>query len=188
MKSNLALLPASSRTLTNAIPLDVALVDASGNHITSIGGTGGTSSDFGAAFPSSGTAAGFKDSTGANLAAGNLDASGNLKVNVVAGGAAGSAPATAAQTVVAVDGANHTALASSALRLGAAFHNKSLVGVTLYCGATAGPAAVSAYLLPGERGTLISLFGCLYTGRIDAISDAADATSDNGLYVTAFTA
>lgn len=36
------------------------------------GGGGGTSSTFGAAFPSTGTAAGFKDSTGTNMVAGNL--------------------------------------------------------------------------------------------------------------------
>src|SRR5579884_3073 len=43
------------------------------------GGAGGTSSNFGAGFPGTGTAAGAKDS-GGNMAALNLDASGNLKV------------------------------------------------------------------------------------------------------------
>lgn len=46
---------------------------------TTNGGSGGTSSTFGAAFPAIGTAAGFKDA-GNNMAAGNLDGSGNLKV------------------------------------------------------------------------------------------------------------
>lgn len=188
MKSNVGQLAGSSRTLTNAIPLDVALVDANGDHIASIGGTGGTASAFGAAFPANGTAAGFKDSGGTNLAAGNLDASGNLKVNVAAGGAAGNAPTTAALTVIASDASNHTALASSALRQGAAFHNKAVVGFTLKAGATASGSSLSAYLLPGERGTLLTLFGCIYTGRIDAISDVADVTTNAGLYVTEFTA
>jgi len=52
-------------------------------------GGGGTSSAFGAGFPTTGTAIGFKDSTGTNMAAGNLDASGYLKVNVAAGGGSG---------------------------------------------------------------------------------------------------
>src|ERR1700728_4222330 len=43
------------------------------------GSSGGTSSTFGAAFPATGTAAGFISSTG-TMAGGNLDASGNLKV------------------------------------------------------------------------------------------------------------
>jgi hypothetical protein len=41
----------------------VAIVDASGNQITSFGGSGGTASNFGSAFPSSGTAAGWSDGT-----------------------------------------------------------------------------------------------------------------------------
>lgn len=69
--------------------LTVQIVDASGAQVTTFGGAGGTSSNYGSAFPSAGTAVGFKDSSGTNLAAGNLDASGNLKVNVAAGGGAG---------------------------------------------------------------------------------------------------
>lgn len=80
------------------------------------GGSGGTSSTFGAGFPGTGTATGFKDSAGINMEPGNLDASGNLKVNVAAGGAGdgkildgtaagqadvvGSAPAGAEQGLV----------------------------------------------------------------------------------------
>lgn len=55
------------------------------------GGSGGTSSNFGSAFPTAGTAIGFLNSAGTNMAAGNLDASGFLKVNVAAGGAGGGA-------------------------------------------------------------------------------------------------
>lgn len=40
-----------------------ALVDASGNQITSFGGAGGTASNYGSAFPSSGTAVGYSDGT-----------------------------------------------------------------------------------------------------------------------------
>lgn len=43
--------------------LNVAIVDGSGNQITSFGGAGGTSSNFTSAFPSAGTASGFSDGT-----------------------------------------------------------------------------------------------------------------------------
>jgi hypothetical protein len=67
----------------------VAIVDGSGSQVTSFGGAGGTASNFGSTFPAAGTAIGAKDSSGANMAALNLDASGNLKVNVSAGGGSG---------------------------------------------------------------------------------------------------
>lgn len=54
----------------------VAIVDASGNQITSFGGSGGTASNYGSAFPSSGTAAGFTDGT--NMAAGRVGAVANV--------------------------------------------------------------------------------------------------------------
>lgn len=47
-------------------------------------GSGGTASSFGAAFPATGTAAGFISSTG-NMAGANLDASGNLEVSCLVG-------------------------------------------------------------------------------------------------------
>lgn len=50
--------------------------------VSGCGGSGGTSSTFGAAFPTDGTAIGALDSTGTNMVPLNLDASGNLDVNV----------------------------------------------------------------------------------------------------------
>lgn len=50
-------------------------------NVVSGGGSGGTSSNFGAAFPTAGTAVGFKDSTGTNMAAGNLTAAGAVKTD-----------------------------------------------------------------------------------------------------------
>lgn len=41
----------------------IAIVDGSGNQVTSFGGSGGTSSNFGSAFPSAGTAIGVSDGT-----------------------------------------------------------------------------------------------------------------------------
>lgn len=76
--------------VTAASPLAVRLSDGTAFYnATGGGGGGGTASSFGSAFPANGTAAGFKDSTGANLVPANLDAAGLLKVNVVAGGAGG---------------------------------------------------------------------------------------------------
>lgn len=74
--------PGSSRQAGTAFPLDVSIVDGAGAQVTTFGGTAST---FGTAFPATGTAAGFKDSTGTNMEPGNLDASGNLKVNIAAG-------------------------------------------------------------------------------------------------------
>lgn len=80
------------------------IVDGSGNvigatsnaldvNIKSGGGSGGTASTFGAAFPATGTAIGAKDSGGTNMAALNLDASGNLKVAVTGAGSGGTSSA-----------------------------------------------------------------------------------------------
>lgn len=69
-------------------------LDTAGNlrvNVVTGGGSGGTSATFGSAFPSTGTAAGFKD-TSNNLAAGNLDSSGNLKVSGGATQATNSVP------------------------------------------------------------------------------------------------
>lgn len=55
------------------------------------GGGGGTSSNFGSAFPTAGTAIGAKSSSGSLMSPLNLDSSGNLLVNVAAGGAGGGA-------------------------------------------------------------------------------------------------
>jgi hypothetical protein len=43
--------------------LSVQVVDGSGNQVTTFGGSGGTASNFGSAFPSTGTAVGFTDGT-----------------------------------------------------------------------------------------------------------------------------
>src|SRR5271166_337822 len=75
---------------TNAQTSPLTL-DTSGNlrvNVTAGGGSGGTSSTIGAAYPGTATAAGAK-SSGGNLAAFNLDSSGYLYVNVAAGGAGG---------------------------------------------------------------------------------------------------
>jgi hypothetical protein len=77
-----------SRTGTTA--LGVVIEDTAGNAITSFGGGGSSGSTFGAAFPATGTAVGFKN--GANLQPGTVDASGNLNVNI--GASSASVPVT----------------------------------------------------------------------------------------------
>jgi hypothetical protein len=76
---------------TAANTATVTSVDANHNaidvNIASGGGSGGTASNFGAAFPATGTAAGFSDGT--NMLPGTLDASGFLKINCAAGCVAG---------------------------------------------------------------------------------------------------
>jgi hypothetical protein len=77
----------SSPTYTTGNRADLQ-TDINGNlkvNIVAGGGSGGTSSTFGASFPSLGSAIGFLNSAGTLMQAGNLDASGNLKVNIAAG-------------------------------------------------------------------------------------------------------
>src|ERR1700749_4316335 len=62
--------------------------DNQGNLLVNIAAgqnAGGTSSTYGAAFPAAGTAIGFLNNAGTGMQAGQLDGSGNLKVNIVAG-------------------------------------------------------------------------------------------------------
>jgi len=53
----------TSRVTGSSRPLEIAVVDASGNQITSFGGSGGTASNFTSAVPSTGTAVGYSDGT-----------------------------------------------------------------------------------------------------------------------------
>jgi hypothetical protein len=64
-------------------PLSVQVLDASGNQVTAFGGTGGTASNFGSAFPTPGTAAGFNDAAG-HMDYALVDASHYLDVDVQA--------------------------------------------------------------------------------------------------------
>jgi hypothetical protein len=80
----------SAPTYTNGQRADFQ-TDASGNlkvNIAAGTNAGGTSSNFSAAFPASGTAAGASDGT--NMRPLLVDGSGNLKVNITAGGVSAS--------------------------------------------------------------------------------------------------
>lgn len=54
---------ATGFSVGSQFPQSVAIVDGSGNQITTFGGAGGTASNFAAAFPATGTAAGMSDGT-----------------------------------------------------------------------------------------------------------------------------
>lgn len=161
-----ALLKGTSRNLTNANPIDVSIVDGSGNQVTSFGGSGGTASNYSSAFPSAGTAVGFKDQSG-NMAPGLLDASGYLEVNVKAGGSSPVQPGTSALTNVSASASSVTLLASNASRLGAVFFNDDTQAPCLIkFGITASATSFTLRLLPGDSYIMAQP---VYTGRIDGI-------------------
>lgn len=167
--------------------LDVAIVDGSGNQVTTFGGAGGTASNFGSAFPSVGTAVGFKDSTGTNMAAGNLDASGNLKI----AGSFSSTPvasATTALTNVAESASSVTVLASNANRLSFRIFNDSDAPVNFKCGAAASATSFTLRVLP--RGDFSTKdIPVNYTGIITGIWDTTPGTVGHAsARITEFTA
>jgi len=98
---------APSYTTGQTSPLSL---DPSGNlrvNVTTGGGTGGTSSTFGAAFPGPGTAIGAKN--GANMVNLVADGSGNLDVNCIVGCAGGAT--SNASSAVATSGTNGATVA-----------------------------------------------------------------------------
>jgi hypothetical protein len=161
-------------------PSDVTTVlrcDATGKLLVAVSGagSGGTSSDFAAAFPTAGTAAGFKNSAGTAMSPGNLDASGNLKV-------AGSlsvtptAAATSALSNVVENLASTTLLAANAARYAFRIENDSDGVLLIKCGTTASPTSFTARILP--RGTFTTAdLGINYTGRIDGIWETTPGTA-----------
>lgn len=159
------------------------LVDATGAVQIGGAGSGGTSSTFGAAFPSAGSAIGFKDSTGALMSPGNLDGAGSLKVAITSGGGSGVSPATATLANVTAASTSATALASNANRVGAVFHNDADAAVYLKFGATASLTSYTIKILSQEH---YELPRAPYTGKIDAIWDANVSTG--ALRVTELTA
>ncbi len=144
------------------------LVDSSGAVQIGGAGSGGTSSSYGSAFPSAGTAAGFKDSSGVNMAPGNLDSGGNLKVAVISGGGAGVSPATATNSTKSFSTSVQTALASNGSRIGAEFMNDADGPCFLKYGTAATTSDFIRKLLPGEH---FNLPRAAYTGTITCIWD-----------------
>lgn len=172
----IAHLRASARKLTNAQPLDVSIVDGSGNQVTSFGGSGGTSAVDESAFTvgsGQGTPLmGIFESSPSTLTNGQVGLVGltntrQLKVS----GSFSSAPITAATSTlssVADNAASTTVLASNANRLCFSLYNDSTSAVFVKCGATASATSFTKKLLPQEAWTTAQL-GVNYTGILDAI-------------------
>lgn len=101
----------------------------------------------------------------------SLDASGNLNVNVAAGG---STPAgTSTLSNVASSASSVTLLSSNSSRLGGMFFNDSTSRVLVKFGTTASATSFTTAIGPQGYFELPAATG-LYSGRIDAIWDAAN--------------
>jgi hypothetical protein len=143
------------------------------------GGGGGTSSTFGAAFPADGTAAGFKDSTGTNMAAGNLTAAGAIKTDT-----------TSVNGVTTLTGAGATG--TGAQRVTAAQDTSTVAGAAplttgIYVtGPSAAALATSALQTTGNTSasTIATNTGTTATG-IGAPADAAYAGSGSASVIAA---
>lgn len=189
----IAHLVASSRKLTNAIPIDVSIVDGSGNQITSFGGgSGGTSSADESAFAVGsgfGTPAmGIFETVPTTLSNGQVGLVGltndrKLKIS----GSFSAAPTTASTstfTSVAENASNVTVLAANANRLGAVLNNMSNSACYLKYGATASSTSFTKRLQPGESHTVLGN----YIGKIDAIWDSAPGVGAAAMIVDELTA
>jgi hypothetical protein len=95
----------STASGSNHQPIDVVIYDTSGNAITSFGGSGGTSSSFGSAFPSTGTAVGASDGT--NMQGLQVESSSNKNLKVALYNGANEASVSAGGAVK-VDGSAAT--------------------------------------------------------------------------------
>lgn len=112
-------------------PATVAIVDASGNQITSFGGSGGTASNFGSTFPTVGTAVGLSDGT--NMLAFRGDNTNGLWANI--------------KTSVLPTGASTAANQSTIITaLGSPFQAGGSIGNTTFAVTNVGTFAVQATL------------------------------------------
>ena len=144
-------------------PLSVQILDGSGNQVTTFGGSGGTASNFGSAFPTVGTAIGAKDSTGTNMASLNLDASGNLKVAVTGAGSGGTS---------AVDESSFTA-GTSAFTPSGGFYQTTATANALTTG------QVGLWQMTAQRAGFVNLrnsSGTELGGTATPLRDAPDGT------------
>lgn len=170
-----------NRNLTNTTALDVAIVDGSGNQITSFGGgSGGTSNADQSAFTVGsgfGTPAmGLFESSPTNVTDGKVGVLGmttdrKLKIS----GSFSSAPITStvsALTLTNDNASSVTVLASNSARLAFALYNDSASAVYIKLGATASATSFIKKMLPREIWTTADL-GVNWTGIIDAIWETA---------------
>lgn len=182
----------TNRTLAQGVPQDVAIVDGSGNQITTFGGAGGTSSVDESAFVAGagqGTPMmGLYETAPTSLTNGQvglvgLTATRQLKVS----GSLSVAPTTAGTatlTAVAESASSVNVLAANANRLGAVLFNDSASACYIKFGTTASASSKTDRLL--SRQSYPVPFA--YTGRIDAIWDTAPGTLGAVMTITELTA
>lgn len=175
-RKNIAHLDATNRGLTNATPLDVAIVDGTGAQITSFGGSGGTSntdtSNFTVTTGLGTPMEGLFETSPTSVASGQVGVLGmtadrKLKVS----GSFSSTPITSATntlTSVADNAASVSLLAANANRLCFSLYNDSTSDVFVKCGATASATSFTKRMLPQEVWGTAQL-GVNWTGAIDAI-------------------
>ncbi len=188
--------PTTTIDTSNAVvkPGDLANNAFRVNVVASSVAAGGTASTFGAAFPSSGTAVGFKDSGGTLMQPGNLDASGFLKVNVAAG-SAGNGAASNTGSAVPVQADYIGASVAGTLTGITATNNGGKISIDAnITGGSAGNGAASntGSAVPVQAdygglnvaGTLRGQTGVNPTGTVYAAQ--TDLTSLNGTSLTTF--
>lgn len=144
------------------------------------GGGGGTSSNFAAAFPTAGTAAGFKSSSGSTMQPGNLDSGGNILVDVAAG-SSGNAAASATGSAVPTD-SGYTGLNSAGSLIGW-IGDSSGRGVIVGAGVAGTPTGGVGSIQGVSGGTAVPVSmasGAVASGAYASGSIAAGAMVDIG--------
>lgn len=178
--SMIAHLQAKNRGLTNSTALDVAIVDGSGNQVTTFGGSGGTAatdtSNFVVTAGSGTPMEALFETSPTSVASGQVGVVGmttdrKLKVS----GSFSSTPITSATntlTSVADNASSVSLLASNSGRLNFTLYNDSSAACFVKCGATASATSFTKKLLPQESWGTAQL-GVNWTGAIDGIWESA---------------
>jgi len=159
----------TSDTRGSERPLSVQILDGAGNQVTTFGGSGGTASNFGSAFPTAGTAAGAQYlSSPPTLTNGQmngllLDSTGNLKVAVTGAGSGGTS---------AVDESSFTA-GTSAFTPSGGFYQTTATANALTTG------QVGLWQMTAQRAGFVNLrnsSGTELGGTATPLRDAPDGT------------
>lgn len=159
------------------------------------GASGGTASDFGATFPTAGTAAGFIDQSG-NMAGATLAADGSLEVTLVGGGGSGGTsstfgaafPADGTAIGIADPDGNMHALSGETLDYdtGAGTAAQTVIGIALP--ASGGPVAGGTSTNPlqvGDAGGSLTVDGTVTASNVTGNVAADSADSGNPVKVGA---
>jgi hypothetical protein len=156
--------------------------DSVGNlyvNVAAGGGSGGTSSAFGAPFPAIGTAAGFDGANG-DMEPGNLDAAGNLLVNVAAGSvtvAPVESDTCSTNALVTVGTSSTQAIAANPSRKRLILQNVGTTVLYVLLGTGSASATSLTFILPAggtsKDGSSIIIFDIMWQGAVQVASSAA---------------